>query len=338
MTYEENIKEQIESYIRDSAPSSAIDHAETFGYLKGLLDSGITQAIYSGIVGINDRTLREYINKHKKEYDEMLEQGKADADDKVDPANINTRLMSEEQIDAFVSSLYTQAIKGSARDRQLLIDFTGMTANDVLGLQKSKETSLRWFIKANLSYIKKAVDTRDLGIQISESPYLYRGDKESSENKQTFVNLDLSEEAFKLELMYWGMVFMQIYNDQAHPDAELLSTALRISRLEDGTAQPINKTMAKRYAEGVNITKKDKAVNPAELRAKLLEVFDPDKVEQMLLDMQGAKNVTKAPEIDPVRIKQRATDLQDELEVLLTTQEEMQKIFNTKLKDKKERE
>lgn len=314
--------EIIEEYLAEVKPSQAIEHAIAFGYLKGT-DSQITQTMYSEKAGINSRTLRKYIAENKQAYEEELERAKENAEPEIDIASLDSRSLSEEQIDKFIEVLYQSAITGNARDRQLLIDFTGMTATEVMTFQNTKASSLRWFVKSTLSTINQHMDAKALGINIAESPYLYRGDKASRGNAQNFINADIEDESFKLELMYWGVVFMSLYNQTEHSDQQLVSQAVRLSRMENNTAQEINRAEVKKYQEGNDIKADKKSANDEALYSKLREVFPAEQADEMIQTMQDAKKVTKPPEVDKEKVEERASQHEDKLEVLLSVEDEL---------------
>lgn len=324
---EDKVRKQIEEFLQEEKPSSSVEYAENFGYLKGLLGKDITQEKYSEIAGINSRTLRKYIKENQKEYDASLALGQDHAEPSFDLTAADKRTLSEEQIDKFVETLYQAAISGTARDRELLINFTGMNPQEVLRLQHSKATTLRWFIKENLSKLV-GIDPKDLGIHLYESELLDGGDKAGLNNAQTFINKSISDEGFKMELMLYGMLFLQMYNNKKHPDYPLVSAAARISRLEQGTAQPLNRRLVKQYAAGKDIKKNNKAVSTQQLKESLQAVYDPEQVDEMLLQMQEAKAVTAPPALDRLEVQERATEYAEELEVLLTNEEEMRKLFS----------
>ncbi|WP_273850068.1 hypothetical protein [Guptibacillus spartinae] len=314
--------ELIEEYLAEVMPSQAIEHAIAFGYLKGT-DSQITQTMYSERAGINSRTLRKYIAENKQAYEEELERAKENAEPEIDISNLDSRSLSEEQIDKFIEVLYQSAITGNARDRQLLIDFTGMTATDVMTFQNTKASSLRWFVKSTLSTISKHMDARALGINLAESSYLYRGDKSSNGNAQNFINADLEDESFKLELMYWGMAFMSLYNQTEHPDIKLLEKVVRLERMEQETAQEINKAEVKKYEAGKDIKADKKPLSREALYSKLSEVFTDEEIDEMRAKQKEADRVTKPPELDKEKVEQRASQHEDKLEVLLSIEDEL---------------
>ncbi|MGP4068370.1 hypothetical protein [Halobacillus sp. B29] len=312
----------IEEYLAEIMPSQAIEHAIAFGYLKGT-DSQITQTMYSEKAGINSRTLRKYIAENKQAYEEELERAKENAEPEIDITSLDSRSLSEEQIDKFIEVLYQSAITGNARDRQLLIDFTGMTATDVMTFQNTKASTLRWHIRSTLSTISKHMDAKALGINLAESPYLYRGDKPSNGNTQNFVNADLEDESFKLELMYWGMAFMSLYNQVEHPDLQLVSQAVRLERMEQATAQEINRAEVKKFEAGKDIKANKNPANDEALYSKLREVYPAEQADEMIQTMQDAKKVTKPPEVDKEKVEQRASQHEDKLEVLLSVEDEL---------------
>ncbi|KGP71512.1 hypothetical protein [Pontibacillus yanchengensis] len=314
--------EIIEEYFAEVMPSQAIEHAIAFGYVKGT-DSQITQTMYSEKAGINSRTLRKYIAENKQAYEEELERAKENAEPEIDITSLDSRSLSEEQIDKFIEVLYQSAITGNARDRQLLIDFTGMTATDVMTFQNTKASSLRWFVKSTLSTISKHMDARALGINLAESSYLYRGDKSSNGNAQNFVNADLEDESFKLELMYWGMAFMSLYNQTEHPDIKLLEKAVRLERMEQETAQEINKAEVKKYEAGKDIKADKKPVSGEALYSKLSEIFSDEEIDEIRAKQQEANRVTKPPELDKEKVEQRASQHEGKLEVLLSVEDEL---------------
>ncbi|MCE7793451.1 hypothetical protein K8O68_13580 [Salipaludibacillus sp. CUR1] len=326
-------EELLQEVLEDFQPNSPEEHAQAFGYLKGL-DSSITQAKYSKAIGISDRGLRKYLSDHKETYEEEIERGKEEAEPEIDLNSMQSRQLSEEQIDEFIKSLYESAIQGSARDKQLLIDFTGMTANDVMVFQNTKASSLRWFIKNSLSSINKHMDTRQLGIMLEESDKLYRGNKKSAGNTQNFIDADISDESFKQELMYFGLLFASLYNQTEHPDLELLAQAVRTERAKNKASQLLGNSASnknvKKYALGKDWDKqKQSKTSPEEWEQFFIHDLGYSKQEakEKIEVMQQAKSATKAPDVDKEQVRLRESQYEDELEVFVDTQEELQSMI-----------
>jgi len=313
----------IAEYLESSSPTTNLDHSLAFAYLK--VTAEVTQKQYAEAVGISDRALRKYIADNRADYDEEIERLEAELEKPLDLSSLSSRTLTEEQLDKFVDVLYKSAITGNARDRQLMIDFTGLTAEDVMNLQSVKQKSLRWMIKGELSSISSYLDTKELGVMIEESPYLFRGDKASAKNPHNFVQADIQDEAFIREMAYFGMLFVSIYNQSGHPDSEVLSQAVRLDRLEQGTAQPLNKYEVKKYAEGKNIKQTaPKAMTDDEALKMYMAVFeDKEKAHEILQKSREAKAVAKPAEIKPDVVRQRATQHEDALLVLTSIEEEM---------------
>ncbi|EIT85379.1 hypothetical protein A374_11565 [Fictibacillus macauensis ZFHKF-1] len=319
----------IAEYIESNNPSSSLDHALAFAYLK--VTSQVTQKQYAEAVGVSDRAIRKYISDNKEEYEEEIESLEAGVEKPLDMSILSSRTLTEEQLDKFVDVLYKSAITGSARDRQLMIDFTGLTADDVMNLQSVKQKSLRWMIKGELSSISQYFDAKQLGVMIEESPYLYRGNKLSKGNANNFVQADVTDERFIREMAYFGMLFCSMYNQTGHPDTDVISQAVRLDRMEQGTAQALNKQEIKKYAEGKNIKSDVKQpLSNAELFNMYKELFGAEKAHEMLQESKQAKQVVKPAEIKPDVIKQRASVHKDALLVLTTVEEEIKHLLKIK--------
>ncbi|RSK27469.1 hypothetical protein EJF36_11555 [Bacillus sp. HMF5848] len=323
----DNLK-QMQEFLAEANPSTPEDIVLCFAYCKVHFEA--TQSQFSKEIGVSDRTLRKYISDNQTAFDEEKAQQEATKEPEADVNNL-ARTLTNEQLDAFLQNLIQSAIKPSAstKDKQLLIDFAGLSGQDLLNLTAVKKRSLHWFIKEELSSISQYLDSRQLGIMLEESDKLYREDRESKENTQNFVDADISDESFRLELMYYGLLFMSLYNQTQHPDLELLQQAVRLDRIQKGKATPLNKRAVKLYAKG-NSIKQDankKPISDEKIKQMYVEVFGKDEAEKMLSEVRSAKQTTKPPEIDKSDVKQRATEHQEELEILLSVEEEIQKMM-----------
>ncbi|WP_079709888.1 hypothetical protein [Paraliobacillus ryukyuensis] len=318
---------EMEDFLQEQQPSTPEDVALCFAYCK--VHYGATQDSYSKEIGISSRTLRKYISDNQKAYDEEIEQQEATKQPEADINNL-ARTLTNEQLDAFLQNLIQSAIKpdASVKDKQLLIDFAGLSGNDLLNLTQVKKRSLHWFIKEELSSISQYLDSRQLGIMLEESDKLYREDRDSKGNAQNFVETDITDESFKLEAMYFGLLFMSLYNQTQHPDLELVQQAVRLDRIQQGKATPINKRAVKLYAKG-NSIKKDakKPVPDKSLEEMYAELFGEDEAQEFMSNVKTAKSTVKPPEIDKDNVEQRATEHQDKLEVLLSVEEELAKML-----------
>lgn len=317
-------EKQIRNHIAQANPTDAESHVLTFAFCQVMY--GATQKQYVEVAGFSDRLLRTYISDNRKAYDEELEriQGIKEADSpSPDFTLMANRTITEEQLDKFVDALFKSAVNGNARDKQLFIEFTGLTSEQVLTLQKNKAKSLRYWIRGELDSISTYMDTKSLGLMSESSELIYRGDKASAKNAQTYVNKDINDEAFMRELAYWGAVHLNLLNNVSHPDTELLATAVRLDRLESGVKETFNKYEVKKYANGQPISDVKKTATDDELARMLSEVFTANEVEDIMYQKRMAQDIVKAPTVDRVSVDQRATKYQDELIVILTAEEQM---------------
>ncbi|XQY90618.1 hypothetical protein ACNRWW_13905 [Metabacillus sp. HB246100] len=331
-------EKMIEEYIVAQSPNDAMSHINTFCYVKVMYEA--TQAQYAKYAGISDRGLRSFISSNKEEYEQELErvQAEKDAESDVDFSQLNTRVLSEEQIDKFVENVFKKATSpnASVREWEFFLNFTGLTATEVLNLQEAKAKTLRYWIKAQMPLLKQFMDTKVLGLMTETSRIIYRGNKDSKDNAQAFIDADIHDEAFAKELMYWGAVHLSMMNNVEHPDIELLATSVRLDRIEQGIAETFNKYEVKRYAEGDFTPKKsNKTMNELMLELCILEhgitrgteEFEKLK-EQRDRALAVAVKTVKPPVTDKVDINARASKYEDELRVLLTAEEEMRHMMN----------
>jgi hypothetical protein len=348
---EEDRQQKINEFLAESKPSDALSHVLAYAYLRAKYQ--VTQAEYNKLTGLNERTLRSYITKHREQYEAELAKHKPELT--IDEDSLQTTL-SEEQLDAFINNIIKRALSpnSSVREWEFLVNFTGLQAEDVLNLGQIKSKSLRWFIKGNLSKISKYMDTKQLGVMLQESPYTYNGDKESIGNTERFITASLEDESFKLELMYFGLLFLSLYNQKAHPDLELVATAVRLNRLEKGLQQPVNMTEVKKFAKGKDIEEQS---NQSKLRKNIgelikeLEAVTGFTANTVLSDeyKQARENVSKAlkaPDIpDFEEVEKKTSKYYWELLVLTSAEEELRAmlegcpveyLFNTKNKQKGE--
>ena len=327
---------KIEQYLTENKPTDAESHVVAFAFVKVMY--GATQKAYAEATGINDRSLRNYISDNQELYEEELERLEElkDADSPTaDFSILANRAITEEMLDKFVDSLFKSAISGNARDKSLFIEWTGLTAEQVLTLQKNKAKSLRHWIKTEIGNVNQYMDTKSLGLMIETSPYIFRGNKDSKNNAQAFVDADLTDEGFKQELMYWGATFLSMMNNAEHPDLELLATAVRVDRLSKDIPEAFNKFEVKRYAdadftpEKQNKTLDELLLELCELEHgkgsfKAKEEYEEIKSQQM----QNVGKAVKPPKFDKAEVKARASEYEDELKIILTAEEQMRHWMN----------
>jgi|GEM_PF-4490963 len=321
-------QQKIEQYLTETAPKSQLDIVLAFAEVK--VRYGATQKEVAKFLGINDRSIRQYISNYKEEYEARLAELEEEVEPEIDISQLG-RTITEEQLDKFVDSLFKSAITGSARDKQLFIEFTGLSADEVLTFQKNKAKSLRYWIRGELGSISQYMNTRTLGLMTESSELIYRGTKDSAKNPQNYVNKDVSDESFAKELMFWGLVHLNLLNGIEHPDTELMATAVRLDRVINNIPETFNKHEVKKYAKGEPISEVKKKVSDEEWMQMLTEIFGKDEAEEIMYRKRIAQNTVKAPEVVKVDVEQRATKYQDELEVLLTAEEHMKKLIRETL-------
>ncbi|MBY8908880.1 hypothetical protein K6L05_03655 [Salinicoccus roseus] len=325
-TKEQDIVQEI---IEEQQPKNDVDHVEVYAYLKAT--QGTTQDRYAKAVGFSPRSLRAYISNNRELYEQALADAEEEAQaDRYDPNNMQGRELSEEDLDAFVQGMIKSATKGDAtpRDRALFVEFFGLKAEDIVNLSQSKNKSLKWLIRNNLPSISQYMDTKELGLALEESPYIDRGDRDSRGNKQAFVDADINDEAFKLELMQWGLVFLSLYNNVRHPDTEYLMQAVRVAKIQRGEAVPrINKGRLKKYASAKRWKEEgSKTLSDSEIRGKLIEAgYSKAEAEEIVANKQQA--TVEPPDVDTEEIEQRASQYEDQLEVLLGTEDLLAKMY-----------
>ncbi|MGE6609995.1 hypothetical protein ACQKFG_05655 [Peribacillus sp. NPDC076916] len=328
-----NNKQLIEEYLREKAPTAQLDVALAFAEVKARY--GALQKDVASILGINDRSLRQYISNNKEEYEARLTELQAEIETEIDYSKLNTRVLSEEQIDKFVENVFKKATSkdASVREWEFFLNFTGLTATEVLNLQEAKAKTLRYWIKAQVGMLKQFMNTRTLGLMTESSSLIYRGAKGSKDNAQNFVNSSLEDESFKQELMYWGAVHLSMMNNVEHPDLELLATAVRVDRIEKDIPEVFDKYEVRRYAEGdFTPRKSDKTLDEMMLDLYVMEhgaTRGAEEYEKAKANRQDIKPVVKPPELDKVDVELRASKYEEELQVLLTTAEEMQECLKT---------
>jgi hypothetical protein len=316
---------KLDDFFAGNKPSTDLEHTIAYAFLKQ--SYSVTQIEYSQLAGISDRTLRGHLQANKKAYEQELEKHKPQM--MSDSDELSTTL-SEEQLSQFVDNMVKSAIAPNAtvRDREFLVNFTGLKAEDIMTLGQIKAKSLRWWIKGSLSKITKFMDTKQLGIMLNKSAYTYNGDIESKGNTQRFVNQSLEDELFKQELMYFGMVLLSLYNQKEHPDLEMLGTLVRVNKLEAGIKEPNakhQKYSIQDFAKGKDIEENAvSTINDAQLDAMLKELG---------MVKEDLKDVVKAPPIpDKEIVEAKSSAYFEELLVLTSVEEEMQYMMNkTKL-------
>jgi hypothetical protein len=322
--YMNEMEQKIADYITDVQPNDAKTHVTAYAFCKVMY--GATQKSYVEVAGFSDRLLRKYISQEKELYEEELQrltEVKEYESPSPDFAKMSSRIITEEMLDSFIDSLFKSAVNGNAREKELFLSFTGLTAEDVLTLNKTKAKSLRYWIRERLADISSYMDTKTLGLMTETSELIFRGNKETANNAQNFVNKSIEDEAFKLELMYWGAVHLSMMNNVAHPDLELLATAVRLDKMLKGSPETYNKYEVKKYAKGESIVDKAKApVDEAKLEAMLAEILgDKEQAQDVMYASRMAKDIVKTPKVVRANVEQRATEYEEQLRVLLTAEE-----------------
>lgn len=232
MTTEKERKAQvIADTLAEKQPSTPQAHAITFAFLTAT--ENVTQREYAEALGISDRTVRKYISQHKQDYEEEIRRAEGELKQILGRSKQQREMMGSE-LDAFLNILIEKGTdpNGSTQDRKLLIEFTGLSGKDLIARQAQKGSTLHWWILNNLGTIATYLNTRSLGINIFESEYVCREDSETDgQNLQNFLDRSIFEDAtFIRESAYWGLLFMSIYNEESHPDLELLGDLVRLDR------------------------------------------------------------------------------------------------------------
>lgn len=269
----------IKDVLEERGPNTPLAHAVVFALLSA--QEGVTQKEYSEAIGVSDRTIRKYIADNRKEYDE--EYSRAEAELTAELGRVKQKQMTGTQLDAFIDVLIDKAISenGSTQDRKLLLEFTGLNGKDLIQRNAQKQTSLHWWILNNLGTVTGFMNTRELGINLTESELVCREDTYDGENLQNFIDRSIFEDtAFMREAMYWGLVFMSLYNRNSHPDLLLMGDLVRLDRLKDYQDLPPEEqekrahrgmTGASKYADGKDY-RQPGPVSQEELEAILKEL------------------------------------------------------------------
>lgn len=320
---EEDKQRMMIEYIEEKQPSNPLTHSLAFAYLKGKLE--ITQKQYAETVDVSARTLRGYISDNRVAYEKELKRAVEEVK-AGKPEALAGRLLTEDQLDVFVESLVNAAInpKASVRDRQLLIDLLGVDGKSLLELQDTKRTTLRWWIKGNISTLfRKGLDTREIGIMLETSDLLQREDKEAENNGQQFVDMDIEDEGFKLEMIYFGLLFTSMYNQIKHPDLEVVATAVRLDRLERGVEQIEDVKSIRPYAEGKDSVYTEPKPMTEELYLQFIEEIAETEAEyeQLKQDYSSSIKTVKPPKIDREDVRERQSKHEKELQVFVTHEE-----------------
>lgn len=323
--------EEIKALLDQEQPKTPEELVTAFAYAK--VHWNATQKEFSEVAGFSDRLLRQHISKFKATFEQALDEYEQDAKaDRYNADNLKGRQLSEEDLDNFVQGMI-EAGSGkdaTARDRELMANFFGIKAEDIVQLSQSKNNSLKWLIRSNLQNIKNIMDTKALGIALEESRYVYGGDNDNS-NLDNFVRADLSDPDFKAELMQFGLIFLSLYNNQAHADMNLLFQAVRLNNVTAGRTLPKqSKSRIKKYASGKNWRPTNtKQVDVNTLAKELVEsgTFSTLEANKLIADHNNAEAVVKAPEVDQQDIQERSSKYSEELEVLLTIEDELAKLF-----------
>lgn len=318
----------IREAIEEHSPQNGLDHALLFAELKTKED--ITQNQYSELAGIAPRTLRKYIADNRHKFDQRIHAVSAQLERKRESGSLGT--LTESQLDQFLQGLIDRAIKPDAktRDVELLIRFADLKGADLLELKATKERSLRWQIKETLGSICQYLDSYELGIMLEECNLLARGDRFSEINQKRFMSSSLEDTDFKLELMYFGMLFISLYNEQQHPQLALLATAVRLNRIkkESNKQQLKDSSNLSKYAEGKDIKPPEPFQGTdeelkAELDRLMLKIFDGNRaeMEESSKRLANVERKVTAPVIDADKVWQEADAHEEDLKVIVTLED-----------------
>ena len=338
MHYRMENKKQLEEFIKEFAPSSQLDTALCYAETKVRFSA--RQKDVAELLGISDRTLRSYCSTYKAEFEARIAELEAEIEPEIDINNHN-RILSEQDLDKFIQSLIKSATgaNSDSRSRQQFIDFFQITAQDVMQLSTAKTSALRWWLRGNIAGINKYMDSKELGISLQQSPYLYHADKESIGASEKFVNASLEDEAFKKHCMLMGLTFMSLYNNVEHPELKLMQTIQKLDYLEADIKPEVNKNELKAYSNGQDIVKDDKVkkvtTNTPKIEAMLAEMdeltstFSKVKASEYK-DVQGkALQLVKPPVLPEVeQVEQKANEHFDEIQVLLSAEDTVRAWMN----------
>lgn len=347
MTEKERKQQVIEEVLAERQPSTPLNHALTFAFLNAT--EAVTQKEYALALNISDRTLRKYIADNRKQFD--AEHSRAEAELSQALGRSKQKEMSGSQLDAFVDILIEKAISetGTTQDRKLLIDFTSLSGKELVQRNAVKKSRLHWWILTNLTTLSGYLNTRELGLNLTESDLLDRESRESEGNVQRFVDMSIfKDKAFYMECAYFGLVFMSLYNETEHPDLLLMSDAVRLERLlnnPDATADPLRGLRgapgASRYAKGADYHRPVHGTGP-DLDSLLRDLFDvsptapKSELERVMREFKE-KNPTppQAEALPPFKreeLVKRVTDKADLLTVYLSVDEWLHALNNPGIK------
>lgn len=334
MATEKSKKQIAEEILEERQPGgSSLAHVLTFAYASARY--GISQDIYSEVAGFSARTLRKHISNNRAEFDTEYQRV---AEDLKKEQGITKRQLSGSELDAFLDILIQKAIdpNGSTADRKLLSELVSISSEDLLTRQTTKQASLLWFIRNNLENISTYLTPRELGLHIEESPYIYRETRESKGNSQRFIDNSVfstedkpANPSYIVEVLYWGVIFLSLMNQQAHPDVNLLGDTVRLARATDGkikTARELRKVA--RYAKGKNMFKRTTPVTAEEVDKLLLEL-NSDNPDYKLPDIKTvtARKPVELPDREAVIQRVTTPEAQEQLELILSADDLMAKLL-----------
>jgi hypothetical protein len=350
ITEKERREKVIADILEERQPRTPQAHAITFAYLSAT--ENVTQREYADAIGLSDRSIRKYIALHKAQYEEEYRRAEGELKQALGRGK-KQREMTGSELDAFLDILIQKGTdpNGSTQDRKLLIEFTGLSGKDLIQRDAQKKSSLHWFILNNLSTVSGYMNTRELGINLTETDIIYREDRDSEDNLQRFVDKSIfADTAFFRECTYWGLVFLSMYNETQHPDLELLGDAVRLERIiaKPGDTVDPHKVdyRARRYAEGKDYRLEDRTKDTRSLEDMLIELNTDHKttraeaekkVKEFLKEGETEKAYNSVKNIEtPPREKlvQRVTDASELLELYLSPDEWLHALNNPGKKKK----
>ncbi|SID32886.1 Uncharacterised protein [Mycobacteroides abscessus subsp. abscessus] len=129
--------------------------------------------------------------------------------------------------------------------------------------------------------------------------------------------------------MYFGLLFLSLYNQKSHPDLDLMATIVRLNRLEAGINEPVKKFEVQKFAKGKDIEDKKLVPMTEKERKDLISNLKYLGVDTDLY-FKRTNDVVKPPVIPDVEeVEEKASEYFEELLVLASVEEQIQHWMNS---------
>lgn len=243
---------------------------QALGHAKAML--GATQKEMAGALETTERTLRHWKQIVDDEvYKEAVEKFTPVSPEL--PENEQTENLTEDALEAVYQNLLARlkSSKTSTRDLALVLEYFGVSGEELRAYANTRNKSLRGYILDNEASLLPDKQILDLFRHvIGESEFLFRGTPQSEGNTKNYMQADLSDPLTKLEFQVLGMFTAGLWNGYISEETVKLAKTLRILRLSAGSK--VDKNTDKEYKQMDGRKEQKKLISP-EMEYDFVQIF-----------------------------------------------------------------